>query len=79
MLPKAERVKTLFLSPLQLQNAGGGGGGGRVPPGGLQKIVLERFGWLLWGKGPRPLVGRAPSPGGWPTGPWGLNPATLMG
>ena len=30
-LPKAERVKTLFLSPLQPQNAGGvgGGGGGR--------------------------------------------------
>ena len=27
-LPKAERVKTLFLSPLQPQNAGGGGGGG---------------------------------------------------
>ena len=39
-LPKAERVKTLFLSPLQPQNAGGGGGGGvggvsrlRFPPG----------------------------------------------
>ena len=27
-LPKAERVKTLFLSPLQPQNAGGWGGGG---------------------------------------------------
>ena len=27
-LPKAERVKTLFLSPLQPQNAGGGGGEG---------------------------------------------------
>ena len=27
-LPKAERVKTLFLSPLQPQNAGGGGRGG---------------------------------------------------
>ena len=27
-LPKAERVKTLLLSPLQPQNAGGGGGGG---------------------------------------------------
>ena len=27
-LPKAERVKTLFLSPL-LQNVGGGGGGGQ--------------------------------------------------
>ena len=28
-LPKAESVKTLFLSPLQPQNAGVGGGGGR--------------------------------------------------
>ena len=27
-LPKAERVKTLFLSPLQPQNGGGGGRGG---------------------------------------------------
>ena len=27
-LPKAERVKTLFLSPLQPQNGGGGGGVG---------------------------------------------------
>ena len=27
-LPKAEKVKTLFLSPLQLQNAGGVWGGG---------------------------------------------------
>ena len=26
--PKAERVKTLFLSPLQPQTRGGGGGGG---------------------------------------------------
>ena len=74
-------MKTLFLSPLQPQNAGGGwgegGGGGRGgipasfpsrspppkqpfqptptpspgPPGGLRKNR-------------RPLVGRAPSPGG---------------
>ena len=28
-LPKAERVKTLFLSPLQPQGGVGGGGGGR--------------------------------------------------
>ena len=34
----------------------------RLPPGGLRKNRnLKRF---LWGKGPRPLVGRAPSPGG---------------
>ena len=46
----------------------------------------ERFGWFLWGKGPRPLVGRAPSPGArapspletWPTGPWGLDPAEFL-
>ena len=31
-LPKAERVKTLFLSPLQPQGGGGGGGGrGGIP------------------------------------------------
>ena len=31
-LPKAERVKTLFLSPLQPQNAAAGGGGrGGIP------------------------------------------------
>ena len=94
-------MKTLFLSPLQPQNAGGGwgvgGGGGvggvsrlRFPPGPhlrssrfsrkprLRQAPIRRF---LWGKGPRPLVGpgaRAPSPlETWPTGPWGLDPATL--
>ena len=35
-LPKAERVKTLFLSPLQPQNAGGGWGGGGV--GGVSRL-----------------------------------------
>ena len=43
------------------------------------------FGWFLWGKGPGPwwagpqaLGARAPSPlETWPTGPWGLDPATL--
>ena len=34
-LPKAERVKTLFLSPLQPQNAGGVGGGGGGGRGGI--------------------------------------------
>ena len=81
-LLKAERVKTLFLSPLQPQRGGGGGGGVggvsrlRFPPGPhlrssrfsrhprlcqptMRKIVI----WF-WGKGSRPLVGRAPSPGG---------------
>ena len=41
-----------------------------TPSPGFQEVV---------GKGPRPLIGRAPSPGGpgpkpletWPTGPWG--------
>ena len=42
-----------------------------------EKIVVERFGWFLWGKG---LGARAPSPlETWPTGPWGLDPATLTG
>ena len=39
-LPKAERVKTLFLSPLQPQNAGGGGGGRR---GGVAGVSRLRF------------------------------------
>ena len=70
-LPKAERVKTLFLSPLQPQNAGRVGGGGRggypgfvslqVPNCEAARLRKKRF---LWGKGPNPLVGRAPSPGG---------------
>ena len=38
-LPKAERVKTLFLSPLQPQNAGAGGGGG----GGVGGVSRLRF------------------------------------
>ena len=80
---------------IQFQNAGGGGVGGvsrlRFPPGPhlrssrfsrhprLRQAPTRRFGWFLWGKGPRPLVGaRAPSPlETWPTGPWGLDPATL--
>ena len=40
-LPKAERVKTLFLSPLQPQNAGGGGGGGGG--GGVGGVSRLRF------------------------------------
>ena len=59
----------------------------------LRQAPTRRFanfrnlrGLFLWGKGSRPL-GRAPSPGArapslletWPTGPWGLDPATLMG
>ena len=36
----------------------------RLPPGGLRKNRNLRGLWFLWGKGPRPLVGRAPSPGG---------------
>ena len=91
-LPKAERVKTLFLSPLQPEKVGGVGGGGgvggvsrlRFPPGPhlrssrfsrhprLRQAPTRRFAknrnlrglGFLWGKGPRPLVGRAPSPGG---------------
>ena len=56
-------------------------------PGSRQEVCVFRNlrGWFLWGKGPRPLVGRpqalgarAPSPlETWPTGPWGLDPATL--
>ena len=46
-----------------------------------------RFGWFLWGKapgpwwaGPQALGARAPNPlETWPTGPWGLDPATLIG
>ena len=60
-------MKTLFLSPLQPQNAGGGvgGGGGR---GGIPASFA----------GPQALGARAPSPlETWPTGPWGLDPATL--
>ena len=38
-LPKAKRVKTLFLSPLQPQNAGGGWGGG----GGVGRVSRLRF------------------------------------
>ena len=70
---------------------GGGGRGGipasfpsRSPPlkQPFQPTTTPRFGWFLWGKGPRPLVGRAPSPGGQPPGDlahrfWGLDPATL--
>ena len=64
---------------------------GENPAGGIPASFLEaavsadrRFGWFLWGKGPRPLVGRAPSPGGpgpkpqvgWflKAKPWGLGP-----
>ena len=74
-LLKAERVKTLFLSPLE---GGGGAGRGGIPAGPhLRSSRLSRHPRLrrapnricekiviLWGKGPRPLVGRAPSPGG---------------
>ena len=57
-------MKTLFLSPLQPQNAGGGFCGEK-PPG-------------PWWAGPQALGARAPSPlETWPTGPWGLDPATL--
>ena len=42
-LPKAERVKTLFLSPLQPQNAGGGvGGGGGGGRGGIPASFPSR-------------------------------------
>ena len=57
-------MKTLFLSPLQPQNAGGGWGGGRggipasFPPG--PPFPKQPF----QPTPPRPLVGRAPSPGG---------------
>ena len=41
-------------------------------PGSRQEVCekseFERFGWFLWGKGPRPLVGRAPGPGPKPPG-----------
>ena len=36
-------------------------------PGSDQEVCENRclrVGWFLWGKGPRPLVGRAPNPGG---------------
>ena len=105
-------MKTLFLSPLQPQNAEGVGGGGRggIPasfpsrspppkqpfqptptpsPGSHQevceKIVNLRGGGFCgekapgpWWAGPQALGARAPSPlETWPTGPWGLDPATL--
>ena len=105
-------MKTLFLSPLQPQNAGGGGVGGggwggypgfvslqvptseaavsadthafaRLPPGGLRKNRnLRGLGGEKapgpWWAGPQALGARAPSPlETWPTGPWGLDPATL--
>ena len=71
-------MKTLFLSPLQPQNAWGvqvptseaavsadTHAFARLPPGGLRKNRNWRgLGGFLWGKGPRPLAGRAPSPGG---------------
>ena len=83
-------MKTLFLSPLQPQNAREGGGGrGGIPasfpsrspppkqpfqptptpsPGSCQevceKIVILRGLVVFVAKGPKPLVGRAPSPGG---------------
>ena len=51
-------MKTLFLSLLQPQ-CGGRVGGSRSPP---PKHRFSRF--VFVGKRPRPLVGRAPSPGG---------------
>ena len=55
-LPKAERVKTLFLSPLQPQNAGGvGGGGGR---GGIPASFPSRS--------PPPKQPFQPTPTPWP-------------
>ena len=56
-LPKAERVKTLFLSPLQPQNAGGWGGGG------------ERGG--IPASGPGPKVWRPGPQAPWRPGPLG--------
>ena len=101
-------MKTLFLSPLQPQNAAGGGGYpgfvslqvptseaavsadthafARLPPGGLRKNRnLRGLGGFCgekapgpWLAGPQALGARAPSPlETWPTGPWGLDPATL--
>ena len=52
----------------------------RLPPGGLRKIVFcgEKAPGAWWA-GPQALGARAPSPlETWPTGPWGLDPATLM-
>ena len=51
-------------------------------PGAHQEVCEESwfggFGWFLWGKGPRPLVGRAPSPGGpGPKPPGDLAPRPL--
>ena len=86
-------MKTLFLSPLQPQNAGGvGGGGGRggtpasfpsrspppkqpfqptpTPSPGSHQEVCEKIVIKPWGPGPSPVET-------WPTGPWGLDPATL--
>ena len=92
---RRRRVKTLFLSPLQPQNAGGVGGGGgvggvsrlRFPPGPplrssrfgrhprLRQAPTRRF---AKNRNLRGWVARAPSPlETWPTGPWGLDPATL--
>ena len=62
MVPKAERVKTLFLSPLQPQNAGGGGwgGGGGGVGGGIPASFPSRS--------PPP---KQPFPGGPGPKPWG--------
>ena len=78
-LPKAERVKTLFLSPLQPKTRGGGGGGGGGR-GGIPASFPSRSPPPKQPSQPTPtpspgsqqevcekiviLVGRAPSPGG---------------
>ena len=41
MVSVTERVKTLFLSPLQPRNAGGGGGGGGGGRGGPVPASLQ--------------------------------------
>ena len=115
MVAEGGEGETLFLSPLQPQNAGGGWGGGggvggvsrlRFPPGPhLRSSRFSRHPRLRqapttrlaknrnlrglggfcgekapgpWWAGPQALGARAPSPlETWPTGRWGLDPATL--
>ena len=83
-------MKTLFLSPLQPQNAAGGGGGGgvggvsrlRFPPGPTSEAAVsaDTHAFARLPPGGLRLGAWAPSfLETWPTGPWGLDPATLTG